>query len=1046
MVTSLKPYASAQRGVPLGGGYGTAAMGTENTSQNRFKLMSKRKRFMCLAIPAIMGVMSLNREWISVTARRLTLQCIHNVYAHNEQMALDMPPPPDKTLDVVPAYIALCQEWIRMEADETYEGGTVLEEDENVCMDWTAPHYTTMELFAAQLVDRMQDKGRYKHNCFKTRTWDEAVLGFDRTTVQQTLPIAAVSPAQWNQQDIVTPDMMMEQCKICLAGYDQTAEDTIVRNYITHHCFVFPEQFGPFNGTAVDGMTFSEQLAELQMEETPESPARRRLSGEEEFQDQSFHDIENEEERMHLQRHLASTNATRLYVPGEARPPNVVPFTTVVNQVRARLRYLGMTWSNTTHNPPNEWNTGAVIYVDVSSTPIAGEIYDAYIYSQATSITILAGPLCATTNLMTGQLCTDYVQDLVDYFRAARPNILSDAGSNGGHGVDSRIVTSTAALWSRMIMADRLLCPPYSPNCLLPMLCKRKGTRGYFLDQSDWLKAWHFFTYMGSWGQTQVWLLADAHIPEANSYAGRRLGGVDLTARTTSTGQPIAPIFQQVREVTDKKSGCTTYYPPPLMTVQESKQKSKNDILNMAAAKNIKSAKDNPKAKKTDYSWTENVPKQGDIQKAFQDPENILPINVNYNVDNPEKRATDELGLDVDLGFQPMEVVQDRFEDMVVQHSASEYRIVQETNAAKDRQFAAVSNGNFPPSMEMEVYCPEYLDDGRLAVYDRGMVKTESLDGSSVVISDGVGTVEFDKANLVESTIPIQHDAEGNPYNTINDPVTGKDVTITGKDLQQNQPNGVTLQDPIGIIMIDNVTHDGTMITEGGTGTIQETGTQSKFEGTVLKTGGKQVDIGTPIRFGRGYAINTRMDPGTKRTIYGPFGGFTSSSSESSSDSGGSGYKGYHEEESDPKAPSSSDEGGLTSDSRDMGYRGVKETSVNRGMRAKKREHRTLEQRLAALKAPRTDGLLNSASSSSEISSDETARKAGQLMIKVPAHEFKLGMDDRELKRICFKYKDRVAQAKGRTKVFGQNPFQEQPEGIVNADIPQRRHLLEEQS
>ena len=75
------------------------------------------------------------------------------------------------------------QEWIRREAQGTYQP-LYTQEDDTVCMDWTSPHYRVMEILGSSILDRVNGLSRYRHDCYRSRTWDEGVTGYDRTTVR----------------------------------------------------------------------------------------------------------------------------------------------------------------------------------------------------------------------------------------------------------------------------------------------------------------------------------------------------------------------------------------------------------------------------------------------------------------------------------------------------------------------------------------------------------------------------------------------------------------------------------------------------------------------------------------------------------------------------------------------------------------------------------------------------------------------------------------------------------------------------------------------
>lgn len=158
----------------------------------------------------------------------------------------------------------------------------------------------------------------------------------------------------------------------------------------------------------------------------------------------------------------------------------IVPF-------RQRLYQSALAWQSVTDKPPEEQASGVVYWVDPSTVGLAYEDVYAQIPDLASisSFSILSGPLCATAILQGGQQCKEYGQGLADYL-TARLGSLQSRGFNGEHGVTFKIVASTAAAFSRMILANLLICPPRSPGCLLPSVAKRDSINSaLMLDEEE---------------------------------------------------------------------------------------------------------------------------------------------------------------------------------------------------------------------------------------------------------------------------------------------------------------------------------------------------------------------------------------------------------------------------------------------------------------------------------------------------------------------------------------------------------------------------------
>lgn len=157
-----------------------------------------------------------------------------------------------------------------------------------------------------------------------------------------------------------------------------------------------------------------------------------------------------------------------------------------------------MEWRDS-EKPPHEEESGVVYWLDPTTLGLNYEDVLAEIpnIESVTSISILAGPLCISAILPTGQVCYDYGVGLKRYLASQLPR-LSIIGYNGEHGVTFRIVTSTATAMSRMILSRILVCPPRSPSCLFPAAAMPMSSKhaAIVLDDPEWMMAVDFF---GKW-------------------------------------------------------------------------------------------------------------------------------------------------------------------------------------------------------------------------------------------------------------------------------------------------------------------------------------------------------------------------------------------------------------------------------------------------------------------------------------------------------------------------------------------------------------------
>jgi hypothetical protein len=197
--------------------------------------------------------------------------------------------------------------------------------------------------------------------------------------------------------------------------------------------------------------------------------------------------------------------------------PGMTPLSTLIVALRERLYQSALEWrhvgnvnadnniqrtlssssssssSNLPQTPPNERESGVIYWIDPTTIGLeyANVLQEIPNLDSITSISILAGPLCLTAILPTGQLCHDYGVALQDYLVANIPQ-LEGKGYMGGHGVTFRIISSTAAAYSRMILSHILICPPRSPSCLLPAVAKKSSA--IVLDEPSWMKSVEFMS------------------------------------------------------------------------------------------------------------------------------------------------------------------------------------------------------------------------------------------------------------------------------------------------------------------------------------------------------------------------------------------------------------------------------------------------------------------------------------------------------------------------------------------------------------------------
>lgn len=948
--------------------------------------------------------------------RGLVAQCIHNIYAKTNQMALDMPPPPAIDEGEVPSYVAICEQWLRKDTNQATASGIFVQEDESVCLDWTAPHYRLLELFGALIVDHVNDATRYRHDCYRSRTWDEALTGMDRTTVQQAISVARVEP----REDMIVTQDVKDQCKICLEQLDLNAEQNHrVYAKATHHCLSWPTSFDGHNFTmTLDG---------------------------------------------------TGVCGTKLVLPNAPSKPNIVPLSSIYKAVRSRLQHVAKIFTNVTDAPPAESESGVVIYVDTSSYAIDKTIFPLYFPPTVTSITVLSNPLCAVGYLPTGEVCSVYAAELVSYFQFLYPG-LSSTGFQGGAGIRYQMAGSSAGLYSRMIMAKRLICPPHTINCLLPAFAKIQdsthSTDAYVLESPNWGKAHEFFQVMGTNGAVHMEVVSgqgcntvatDDAVPPTDDNpnddgtsppsSGENITTMpdfdlvdpptDLPETTTSSGQETPPVFTDINEPVTEEGFEPEYVPPEPMTQEEIAEVTDEQVLIDLEDHNttIPEVEDNPNVVTPDL---EVVPTPEDVQTYVDANE---PINVNMQVINQTERVTLELGLDIDLNMTTEESTPERFEEQREARQESEVRIEEESQAAREQQLQEAEEGlvETAPALEVEVWCPDFTEDGYHVDYTDGTVVTDR--GTEILVSDGAGTVRFNRTDLEQYEQDVERFDNSTPYTEIYDPATDTNLTIHGSNLTYNDSLGVILPDPIGVVVVDNYTDptEGTLVTDGATGHYkkEKKDKHKVYSGKVLSVGcNRDVRENDVVRWGRGYALRKDLDPGKKRTINGWWNGFKKDHStgiarsgngkggkgkggssgsggkgkgKSSSDTGGSGYQGEYNKHSRRKTSSSEDKhilhGGKSDDS-------TSSSSSGKGSKSKSGYYWWTSRKLGD-----QQGEQSISSEDTSISEDDPRYHQQQphdghrgVAIMVPRDEVKFG-SPADMERLCLKHQDKVVLA-----------------------------------
>lgn len=185
---------------------------------------------------------------------------------------------------------------------------------------------------------------------------------------------------------------------------------------------------------------------------------------------------------------LGSGGSSQQAAYGEVSPESAIGGATalraVLPTIRDRLRFAALDYYPKSSPHPEESKSGAVIYLDGTTTAVPFYVYTSHIPPFVTSVHILAGSECARAHLENGEACVDHGRKLRHYLSVFYPQ---------AH-VRFDLVASSAAAYSRMVMAKMLMCPPGTVSCLLPALAKPEGTNAVVVEALNRENTYHWFT------------------------------------------------------------------------------------------------------------------------------------------------------------------------------------------------------------------------------------------------------------------------------------------------------------------------------------------------------------------------------------------------------------------------------------------------------------------------------------------------------------------------------------------------------------------------
>jgi len=410
--------------------------------------------------------------------------------------------PPALSASARPSHIELCTEFIErknMMDNNLFEFSQfTVQEDEAVCMDWSAPHARMMQIFSSGLIAHVGGpfKLSYEHNCQRTTSDLEEKLqerasrtsgsneaeidfssltndldededitsgNFDMTTLQQIYPVSGLIIDDISDEMApVNIELMAELCRGCINSYDQSTEPFSTRG--TKHCILYPGSF-------------------------PEREDGR-----------------------------------------------IVPLAAIIETVQDRMRQASAEWITTPGVRPfnKESESGAFIYLSGQSSGMPLYQYTKHIPNSITSIQIMGSVECAKSTMNDGSSCVDHGRALKEYLARTYPQAT----------VRFDLTPSTATAMSRMVTSKYLICGPGTVECLLPALSGEVGTYAVLSESNDRLNTEHWFDSLMPYSDSNIII----NNLQGAAFNGDATSQQEVVGNIGSVGPDGQQIDQQVRD------------------------------------------------------------------------------------------------------------------------------------------------------------------------------------------------------------------------------------------------------------------------------------------------------------------------------------------------------------------------------------------------------------------------------------------------------------------------------------------------------------------
>ena len=416
---------------------------------------------------------------------------------YTQEIVNQMGPPPIPSRRDPPSHVILCQEFLNrkesLAAGNPVENEFLLSEDQAVCQDWSTPHVSIMEIFSSNIVSYVGQKYgvKYQHNCGKSKAKSDDK--HDWTTIQESFPMSGLVL----DYGAVKEDEIASLCRGCLLEHNEiiakeqstattiTSEENVnpvwFNRHNTHHCILYPGTSRPIinEKEETDMVALAEQRAKAQT--------------------------------LLINSVLATIQDRLRLAAVEYEIENNVP-DSVMDAFPSNLGV--------------EHEDGVVIYLEDTSMPLELKKYAQYVPLSVKTISVIVNPLCSTETFSNGESCLHHASNLTNYLGVMHPNAVTEMD----------VVTSTAAAYSRMILAKYLICPPGTTGCLLPALSKEEGTFAVVAESTHRVNTFHYYDFVSGYEDfLQIAHISDIASGDLLKPSFKNLDGVTINDFVTET-------------------------------------------------------------------------------------------------------------------------------------------------------------------------------------------------------------------------------------------------------------------------------------------------------------------------------------------------------------------------------------------------------------------------------------------------------------------------------------------------------------------------------